>query len=78
MPPIGWGAVSSRLSGWVWAGISEEMIGCTVAPVREGSGDDRLLVQGAGLCAQMRPPVAHALAAGHRAADDRAKRLDLP
>jgi hypothetical protein len=46
MRPIGWGAVSSRLSSWVCAGISEEMIGCTVAPVREGSGDDRLLVQG--------------------------------
>jgi hypothetical protein len=27
-----------------------------------GSGDDRLLVQGAGLCAQMPPPMGHALA----------------
>lgn len=43
-----------------------------------GSGDDRLLVQGAGLCAQMLPPRAHALAADHGAADDRTKRLDLP
>jgi hypothetical protein len=43
-----------------------------------GSGDDRLLVQGADLCAQMLPPMAHALAAGHRAADDRTKRLGLP
>jgi len=43
-----------------------------------GSGDDRLLVQGADLCAQMLPPMAHALAADHRATDDRTKRLDLP
>ena len=43
-----------------------------------GSGGDRLLVQGAGLCAQMLPPVADALAAGHRAAEDRTRRLDLP
>jgi hypothetical protein len=32
-----------------------------------GSGDDRLLVQGAGLCAQMLPPRAHAVAADYRA-----------
>jgi hypothetical protein len=32
-----------------------------------GSGDDRLLVQGADLCAQMLPPMAHALAADHPA-----------
>ena len=43
-----------------------------------GLGDDRLLVPGAGLCRQMLPPMAHALAVDHRAADDRAKRLDLP